>query len=83
MDWQKIGHLLNIAEKAHQWPQLHKLRNAALDELEKHMGEIKPPPATTPVEVPDEPVKEPELNFAPAAKRRTFTDPDTAEAKDE
>lgn len=56
MDWQKIGHLLNIAEKAHQWPQLHPLRNAALQELERHMNDIKPKtPALQKVEVPDAP----------------------------
>lgn len=48
MNWEKIAHLLRIAEKAHQWPQLHGLRNAALAELQKHVEEATPSQAPEP-----------------------------------
>lgn len=78
MDWQKIGHLLNIAEKAHQWPTLHPLRNAALQELEAHMQEIAPKgPTLKPVEVPDQPKP-----IEPAGSRETPVYPEAGGGAD-
>jgi hypothetical protein len=34
MDWDKVLTLLHIATAANDFPKLHALRNAALDELE-------------------------------------------------
>lgn len=62
MDWEKIAHLLRIAEKAHQWPQLHALRNAALAELQKHVEEATP----TATEPSSPPAPEPEKDDSDA-----------------
>lgn len=41
MDWEEIEGLLHIVEKAHQWPQLHALRDAAMAKLVDHVGVYK------------------------------------------
>jgi hypothetical protein len=45
MDYDKIERLLNIVDKARQWPLLRKIHDAAMKELEA-MG--APPPVEAP-----------------------------------
>jgi hypothetical protein len=48
-DWNHAASLLHVAEKAHQWPQLHGLRDMALKELQKvHDEATKPKPKVNP-----------------------------------
>lgn len=40
MDWEQVKTLLDVARMANDHPKLHALRNAALDALEAHIGDI-------------------------------------------
>lgn len=64
MDWNHTATLLHIADKANQWPQLHWVRDKAIEELsklkediQKTHGKLEAKPEPVKLEVKPEPDK--------------------------
>lgn len=66
-DWHKIYNLVHIARTAQDFPQLHWLRDEAIEELNKNKPEeaaAAPPPEAPPAPAPAEDVVKPTGRFS-------------------